>query len=334
FPSDLHYYRSIDILAPHGWAWVRLAGIAIGVKGLWKFLSGDEQRLAGLGLGWFLLGLFPVLNIVPLVNEYSFLAAAEHNLYFPLMGFLMLFTAVGLAVAGRSSSRLMVTGKLFVVLLIIILAIASMIQTRFWKSESVLFSRAARFEPGLGRVRILLAKAYFKEGKYPQSIEEYNRAANIMNRYLEKAVSEKSIRFYQGMLKGIYSDSAQAFAAVKDFDSAIAHYNRALSFDPSDSYLYSNRALSFIAKKDMPAGMGDLQVALKLDPDNLYAANNLSLCLIQQGELMRAREILRGIVSKDPNFLAARKNLNQLESQLTRRNGKEDGNSSNLLDHR
>ena len=42
-----------------------------------------------LGFGWFLASLFPVLNIVPLINEYSFILTPEHFLYLPIVGILI-----------------------------------------------------------------------------------------------------------------------------------------------------------------------------------------------------------------------------------------------------
>lgn len=316
FPVNLHYYRSIDILAPNGLSWFLLALIAVMIRRGMTFLSTDGRRLIGFGLGWFILALFPVLNIVPLVNEYSFLAAGEHNLYFPMIGFLIALSAVAIAITPRLSNLQMTLAKTSGVLLITALIMASMIQNHFWQSESILFQQAARFEPQLGRVRILLAKAYFRNREFVYAIKEFRQAAHIMNHYVEKSVSDKGTRFYQGMLKGIYSDSAQAYAAIKDFDASIEQYNRALLLDPSDSFLYSNRALSFIAQKNMSSGIKDLETALSLDANNLYAANNLSICLIQKGDLLRARDILQGILSKDPSFLAARDNLNRLQSQV------------------
>ena len=40
-----------------------------------------------LGLGWFLAALLPVLNIAPLINEYSFILTPEHFLYLPIVGY-------------------------------------------------------------------------------------------------------------------------------------------------------------------------------------------------------------------------------------------------------
>jgi tetratricopeptide (TPR) repeat protein len=277
-------------------------------------LTGFNKRTAVFGLAWFLLALGPVLNIIPLVNEYSFVAAAEHNLYFPMIGFLVSAGAVTNHYAAALGHSLKIWAKAILIIGIMCLSVLTLAQNRYWQGEIPLFQRALAFEPQLGRVHILLAKAYFKEGRMEEAIQEFSLARGIMNGYVNKCTTLKAKKFYQGMLKGIYSDSAQAYAAKRDLKASIEHYNLALELDPQDSYIYTNRALSLIAAGDFKSGMTDLEKALALNPENLLAANNLSICFIQQGDIPRAREMLESILIKDPGFTAARDNLDKLNN--------------------
>lgn len=310
FPSGLHYYRSIDILAPYISSWIILALLIVLFFMIVRPLEAQHKKMALFGLAWFILALGPVLNIIPLVNEYSFIAAAEHNLYFPMIGFLILAAAV---LNHYSTALDPAKVALGVMAIVACLSVMAFTQNRYWRGEVPLFQRAVQFEPQLGRVRILLAKAYIKEGRIDEAIKEYGLAQEIMQSYARKAATPKSQRFYQGMLKGIYSDSAQAFAFKQDWKSSVRHYDLALEIDPGDSYLYSNRALSFIGDQHMELGIRDLQKALSLNPDNLLAANNLSICYIQKGETARAQELLEYILVRDPGFTAARENLMKLK---------------------
>lgn len=315
WPAGLHYYRSVDILAPFVSSWI-FCGMGFVLVGLLLgWLDKDRRKQAYLGSFWFLIALAPILNIIPLVNEYSFVAAAEHNLYFPVIGFLI-FSCV---VVGHFASIWPATYRkrwawVFVVLLII-MGITTSFQNRFWKSEIALFQRTLRYQPQLGRVRILLAKAYLKEGRMDEAIAEFHLAGEIMRGYAQKAATSKSKHFYHGMLKGIYADSAQAYAFKQDLRSSVLLYDKALALDPRDSRIYSNRALSLIGLGDMDSGIKDLERALALDPDNFLAANNLSICYIQKGDTAKARELLMLILSKDPGFKAARDNLDQLNRE-------------------
>ncbi len=312
FPSGLHYYRSLDILSSNGMSWLILGVLGVLVLLFLRGLEVQERRKAVFSIAWFIIALGPVLNIIPLVNEYSFVAAAEHNLYFPAIGLLI---CAGVFVSHLQTQFIFLSDALVkkcVVVLVMFLILASLAQNQYWRGEIPLFQRASAYEPQLGRVHILLAKAYFKEGQLDNAIKEYSRAEEIMQGYIQKAASKKAVRFYQGMLKGILSDSAQAYAHTNQLDQSIAFYDRAVALDPLDSYLYSNRALSFIAKGDLQSGILDLEKALLLNPDNLLAANNLSICFIQKGELANAKTLLEKILSKDPGFSAARDNLNKL----------------------
>jgi tetratricopeptide (TPR) repeat protein len=312
FSSGLHYYRSIDILAPYVSSWIILGMIILLVYLCLRPLTGLNKRISFFGLAWFLLALGPVLNIIPLVNEYSFIAAAEHNLYFPMIGFLVSAGAVTNYYAPVFNDFLKTWARIIFIIGIICLAFLTIAQNRYWQGEIPLFQRALAFEPQLGRVHILLAKAYFKEGRMDQAIQEFSTARDIMIGYVHKCTTPKAKKFYQGMLKGIYSDSAQAYASKRDLKASIENYNLALEIDPQDSYIYTNRALSLIAVGDLKGGMADLQKALALNPDNLLAANNLSICFIQQGDISGARGLLESILIKDPGFTAARDNLDKL----------------------
>lgn len=312
FPSGLHYYRSIDILAPYASSWVILGLIILLGYFCIRPLTGLNKKIAFFGLAWFVLALGPVLNIIPLVNEYSFVATAEHNLYFPIIGFLISAGALINHYASALTSVFKVWARAVLIVGILCLGALTFAQNRYWQGEIPLFQRALAFEPQLGRVHILLAKAYFKEGRMDHAIREFFIARDIMNAYVHKCVGQKAKRFYQGMLKGIYADSAQAYTMKQDLKASIEQYDLALELDSQDSYIYTNRALSLIAMGDMSAGILDLRKALNLNPDNLLAANNLSICMIQQGKISQARELLESILVKDPSFTAARDNLDKL----------------------
>jgi tetratricopeptide (TPR) repeat protein len=312
FPTGLHYYRSLDILGANAFSWIVLGAILSMLVYWLRQLQEDDRKIACFGLGWFIIALMPVLNIIPLVNEYSYVAAAEHNLYFPMVGFLFL---AGIGYRQLTSQAKFLAPEVLkrgVVILIAGLTMMSLFQNQSWRGEVPLFLRATQFEPQLGRVHILLAKAYFQQGQFDQAIGQYSKAETIMNAYVHKASTPKAVRFYQGMLKGIYSDSAQAYANKTYWSQSIDLYSKAIALDPKDSFLFSNRALSIIASGNLSGGISELQKAISLNPDNLLAANNLSICWIQKGEFQKARVLLEDILSRDPGFTAARDNLNKL----------------------
>jgi len=312
FPAGLHYYRSVDILASHVIPSVILALLACLIVILLRRLVVRERRIALFGLGWFIVGLMPVLNIVPLVNEYSFVSLAEHGLYLPMVGFFIFI----LMVVRLLASAWKVEGRWLAIIFIgaiIFLSVLTVRQNTYWQGEVSLFRRAVFFEPHVGRVHILLAKAYFSNGQLDEALNEFALARDIMTGYAQKVTVPKAKRFYQGLLKGIYSDRAQCYGRKGDWPQLIHEYSQALMLDPDDSAIYANRALGLLQTGNLDGGIQDLEKALAIDPNNLSVANNLSICYIQKKDYERAHKLLVDLLAKAPGFQAAQDNLKKLK---------------------
>ncbi len=226
-PNDLHYYRSTDILAANSWWWVMVLAIGAAVV--------KSDRAVRFGSLWFVLALLPVLNIVPLINEYSLILTAEHFLYLPLAGIAIVFCTIGAKFPVASKTR-----RNILILTVAILAALTLKQNKFWKSETILFERTMAYEPSFGRGHLLLAKAYYFEGSYAQAEEHFAQAYNIMNGYAHKAYGEGPRRFYLGFVKGILFDWAHALESRGFLAQAAAKYEEAIMIDPQDPVLRNN----------------------------------------------------------------------------------------------
>jgi tetratricopeptide (TPR) repeat protein len=312
FPAGLHYYRSVDILAPYVVPLTVLAILTVLTVMIVGQLPSDRQRRAWFGLAWFFAFLIPVLNIVPLVNEYSFVAASEHGLYLPLAGFFVFFLTASSCAFKKVFERHPAAVRAGVLILVATLSLLTVRQNTYWRGEIPLFERALAFEPQLGRVHLLLAKAYLFNGRIDDAIKEFRKAQGIFTEYAGKATTLKARQFYLGFLKGSYADQAQCYLAKNDIKDALNQYDAALRLDPSDDVIRTNRALAFVQAGRMAEAVQDLEVALQSNPGNIMAANDLSICLIQQGQTARARGILTRILAQDPSFTPARDNLERL----------------------
>ena len=83
-PYDLHYYRSVDILQPYLPGIIYLIAVIIIALLFFRKMNGPCWRICLFSLGWFIIVLLPVLNIIPLINEYSLILTSDHFLYLPL----------------------------------------------------------------------------------------------------------------------------------------------------------------------------------------------------------------------------------------------------------
>ena len=267
FPYDLHYYRSTDILQSNFVSWVFALISLIGVLYIFKRWPQARGTLI-LGLGWFLAALLPVLNIVPLINEYSFLFTPEHFLYLPIIGILILVAV--LADYSIKKYRKLILG--FVIGGCLLL---TWYQNTFWSSEIVLFERMLRFEPNFGRGHLLLAKAYYFNGRPEQADEHFSKAFTIMSAYAKKATNIKAETFYLVFLKEILFDWAQNDCARGYWTRGLDKYKRAAAIDGHDASLYNNMAFVYLHLGDKKSAYLSLEQAVHIDPSFLQAQRNL-----------------------------------------------------------
>jgi hypothetical protein len=200
-PYDLHYYRSTDILQSNGISWdlalMSILGIFYAIQRYPK-----ARPILILGFGWFLAALFPVLNIAPLINEYSFILTPEHFLYLPIVGILIV-------VVCAADHFIKHFRKLLLGIVVTVCLLLTWYQNTFWSSEIALFERMILFEPDFGRGHLLLAKAYYSNGRFKDADEHFNKAYTIMSGYAKKATNSTAKNFYLGYVKQILFYRAQ-----------------------------------------------------------------------------------------------------------------------------
>lgn len=218
FPSDLHYYRSVDMLEAFIVPTISLM-VVLFTAGFLTFLAKPYRRLMIFGAGWFLLAQAPTLNIIPIVNEYSFLLAAEHFMYFPLIGILFWVTGLGLylfsLVEQENRERVKAWGGIICACLSLIFTLLTIKQNTYWRSDIALFERTVQFEKKFGRGHLLLAQAYAANKEWGKALMEYNRALAIMQGYLKKVKNEKIKPFYQNYINQIYAEMDYSYKRLK-----------------------------------------------------------------------------------------------------------------------
>jgi hypothetical protein len=217
WPAGLHYYRSIDILAPHLWAWGVLAG-SMAVF-CWAFSRANfiGRRRILFGTGFAFLTFLPGMNVFPLINEYSQVMVAEHFFYLPLAGILLMAAGLLTGIFQRIRCAWL---AIVIVVLVAVLSILTVRQTGFWRNETVLFERVLTFEPQLGRVHLLLARAYVREGRFTDAIKEYATALRILENYVKRTPAGSAPhRFYQIFVNEARSE--RAFCYMTSGDMAV-----------------------------------------------------------------------------------------------------------------
>jgi len=325
WPAGLHYYRSVDILIQDLPMLLGFLACALFVLSVCLSLPERFRRWAWFGLAWFLVTLLPVANIVPLINEYSLILAAEHFLYFPLVGFLIFLAAIGgwmlTTLKGQVTSRFC---RLLLVFIAVILAALTIKQNDFWRGEVPLFERTLKYEPGLGRVHLLLGKAYVMQYRIQEALAEYSAGLQIMQGYVKKARHFKVADVYLQYVKTAHFDRGQCYLAMGQVARANEEYLASLAvrmqylhspeISGQDSLTASNLGLNFIRLGNKAEAKKYFELALQFDGRNFQALNNLGMWYMGNGEKQKARYWLEQALKVQPGFVLAWENLKKLDA--------------------
>ena len=208
FPKELHYYRNIDLFAPF-WIAILILGLVItGLFFLIRLMPKKDGRLILFGLGWFLVFILPVINIIPIVVEYSFIAIFEHFLYLPIVGILLaafiLIEFLIEKIAGSQKTRIL--KPLLVGSMIILCLILTVKQTAYWNGEIPLFRRTVKYEPDFGRAHVLLGRAYVKGGECSKAVPEFQKSLVIFKNYQVSTKSPQLADLYSRLIEDVEED--------------------------------------------------------------------------------------------------------------------------------
>jgi len=273
FPYDLHYYRSTDILQSNTFSWIAAIVALCALVFIYKRWT-EGQFILILGLGWFMATLLPVLNIAPLINEYSFILTGEHFLYLPIVGILMIVVFLFDSLPLRL--REWVLG-----IMIASCFMLTWYQNTFWRSEIALFERMLRYEPNFGRGHLLLAKAYYFNGKPQLAEDHFRKSYIIMTGYEGKASNETARNFYLKFTNEILFDWAQNESSMGLWKDALEKLKQAAVTDQRNPAVYNNLAFVYLHLGDRPNAVFNLKQALKVDPSFDQAKRNLQQLSLQ-----------------------------------------------------
>jgi len=313
FPHDLHYYRSIDVLEPVGDSAAGLLAVILTIILIMRRTPQPYRRLLLIGVGWFMICLAPVLNIIAIINEYSLILTAEHFLYMSVAGVLLFVFGFGHFLISRLPARrqslcaMVVVGVFGLVCLVMTVR-----QNTVWAGQVPLIERTVRFEPNFSRAYMLLGDAYATKGEYAKAIVTYQRALDIMQGYMAKTEYSNPRDFYALLMKETYVSIARCFDRLGNVMQSIEWYARADRIDPGQAVAHNHLGVGYMKEQNYPKAVTEFQQALLFDENNIMAMNNLAVCYLMTGRENEARTILEAILRLNPNSVFARENLKKL----------------------
>ena len=268
-----------------------------------------------LGVGWFLVALLPVANVVPLATF-----MAEHWLYVPVMG---LCLAAGWAAARTT------TGIVLAAAAIVLFGGLTARRTMEWRDARTLYEHLLPLAPDSLRVRVNLAQAYQDAGesararaayeeivrRWPDRPESADALNNLGNLERDAGRPQEALAAFDAALVlqpnhvAARNGRALVLQAVGRADEAERELAAALAIDPSAATTHSNLGNLYFRRDDVARARDAYLEAVRLDPDHADAHNNLGSAYYRLGERGLAEREYRTALRLDPRSAGAQRNL-------------------------
>ena len=192
---------------------------------LWIY---SRQPRITVGMGWFLLCLLPVLQIVPFHE-----LAADHFLYLPVLGIVLLM-ALGIEHLRRwkhwaAWSILGMTLLLFSAL--------TVDRNRDWANEERLWETTIRKAPGSYRANTNLGVVYQNRGRWEAAIAHTKKSVELDP---SRAISWGNLGLLCRELGQKALKEKRWTEAIGFEEKAIKHLEKSLDLNPEDPFVWSN----------------------------------------------------------------------------------------------
>lgn len=292
-PAGLSAHHVLHI--PKGWAdgillvWflvLLVAAAAAVVQGI------RRRQLWAFAVGWVLITLLPVLNIVMIPGR----PLADQRLYIPSVGFILFVTLVLTTASHRSKlntgsrGKVLIGGCTFVLGLWYLILIAS--YTRGWRSGLVFWEEALRRNPESRIANLNLGIRLVNE-------ERFEEAQKYLQRALEK--DEKDPFAWRAL--GI------AASYREDWSEAVEHFRRAVENAPDNPDMTAQLGIALLQTKEYTEAKTMLNRAQRLDPGCPDAFLGQGLLAKHEGDDEQALHWCREAVRVSPHSATARYHL-------------------------
>lgn len=136
-------------------------------------------------------------------------------------------------------------------------------------------------------------KQYFDEGNTLYNQGQYKEAAAAYAQALPLA-KDKNIPV-------VLSRLADAYSKAKDYDQAIATYQKALQLTPDDAALHNNLGSVYAGQNKLPQAQAEFEKAAQLDPTNAGRYYfNIGAIMYNSGKMDDALTAFKKVISLDP----------------------------------
>lgn len=295
-------------------SFVILSAIVIAALWSWK-----KDRTLCFGLSWFIVGLLPTLNIIPVA-----VPILEHRLYAAIPGIGIIVVRTSQLLMTSNFRKKIVWGSLIII--IVGCAVISSFRLPVWRGSDTLWSDAIEKEPTDSHPYFDLAGYYFELKDFDRTIDllhvylglepndlfaysKLREAYFLSGRYSESAGICRKMIELDPTNPGRYVAAGLLYTRLNYLDSALELFHQGLQVDSNSYTLHYNVALLYARLKDTIRAERHLLRSVELNPKSAEPYFALGTIYYQRNDDERAiRAIEEGVKIGHPpldelNFL-------------------------------
>ncbi len=243
------------------------------------------------GLTWYLVGLVPVIGIVPVGLQ----GRADRYTYLSQIGLYLVLTWGAADLSIWLKRRREVLAGLAVAI-IGFLAWLGWIQTSYWRDTETLWTHAAAVIPESDLAHYNVAGFLMDQGRLDDAIAHYEKALQIRGSSPEGP--------YHLSVALIQNSLGNALARKGLFEQAISHYRQAIELRDDFADAHTNLAAMLVRTGQTEQAIGHYEKALAIPPEEPASHLRLALVLLQTGRPVEALDHYQRALQIAPRSVA------------------------------
>ncbi len=243
---------------------------------------------------WFFITLLPVCQIFP---HHELMA--EHYLYLPLAGVIILSTPFWKYLLARHRRAAL----MLAVVIVLLFSVRTVIRNRDWKDSMTLWTSVLKHAPQCARAHDNLATEYLNRKDYQTALKHYQTAVSLRP---EHAIFRNNL----GRLYGV----------LGELEKAQEELTKAVQLNPSLAEALNNLGIVYYQKQQYEKAAWLFALSDKRRAD-ARVSFNLAKAQLQLGYFEKAQASLRKAIQLQPDYADAYREL----GGLLRKQGNDDG---------
>ncbi|MDO8561511.1 MAG: tetratricopeptide repeat protein [bacterium] len=265
--SDIRFWGSIAALAVIG----ALLVLAI------KKQTGPNKKILILGLAWFVVGIAPMLNLIPLD-----MTVAERWLYFPMIGMFLFLATLTVPWFRKFSPRPRVVLVVCFLLILVALSARTIIRNADWKDGLTLYGHDIEYSQDNANLENNYGTELFRAGNIAEAEKHFRKSVALEDAWFVSHNNLGAVLEREGKL-----------------EEAKSEYQKSIAI--ADYYLaYQNLAGLLLKMGEKEKAEEFLISALERFPRNSDFSFLLAVLLYQKGEIRNAIAVLEQSLESDP----------------------------------